>query len=189
MVEMASDPCSRERINLFSLVTYLPQPLGCFIDQLRGELVPGCSLQAHVTILPPRPLQEKPEVVWEHIRSRLREFEPFEIRLNEVEIFTTSTVVHLALSKGFAHMQRLHGALNTGPAHFQEPFPFHPHVTLAQQITEEQLPAVFHLARYRWAEFAEARSFMVDKATFVQCTVFNSWIDLEEEELGRGSKP
>ena len=142
-----------------------------------------------MTILPPRPLQEKPEVVWEHLRSTLREFEPFEIQLNEVDIFPTSTVVHLALSKGFVQMQRLHGALNTGPAHFQEPFPFHPHITLAQQIAEEQLPAVFELARYRWAEFAESRSLMVDKATFVQCTNFNTWIDLEEEELGRGSRP
>lgn len=186
---MAFDPCLGERINLFSLVTYLPQPLGCFIDQLRGELVPGCSLQAHVTILPPRPLREKPEVVWEHIRSTLRQFEPFEIQLNDVDIFPTSSVVHLALSRGFAQMQGLHGALNTGPAHFQEPFPFHPHVTLAQQITEEQLAAVFHLARYRWAEFRESRSFMVDKATFVQSTVYNTWIDLEEDQLGRGSRP
>ena len=186
---MASDPCSGERINLFSLVTYLPQPLGGFIDQLRGELVPGCSLQAHVTILPPRPLTENPAVVWQHLRSALRESEPFEIQLGEVEIFPTSSVVYLALSKGFAQMQSLHGALNTGPAHFKEPFPFHPHITLAQQITEEQLQAVFHLARYRWAEFVQSRSFMVDKATFVQCTVYNTWIDLEEEELGRGPTP
>jgi 2'-5' RNA ligase len=185
---MASDPCSGERINLFSLVTYLPQPLGGFIDQLRGELVPGCSLQAHVTILPPRPLAAKPEAVWEHLRSTLYVSQPFEIQLNEVEIFPTSSVVYLAVSKGFAEMQNLHATLNLGPAYFPEPFPFHPHVTLAQQITEEQLSAVFHLARYRWAEFTKSRSLMVDKATFVQCTTFNTWIDLEEAELGLDSE-
>jgi 2'-5' RNA ligase len=182
---MPSDPCSGDRINLFSLVAYLPDPLGCFIDQLRGELVPGCSLRSHVTVLPPRPLQERPEEVWEHIRSELRQFRPFEVKLDDVEIFTTSSVVFLALSKGQALMQSLHDALNTGPAHFDEPFPYHPHVTLAQQITEEQVSAVFELARYRWAEFSHARSFIVDEITFVQCTVYNTWIDLEEDRLAR----
>jgi 2'-5' RNA ligase len=185
---MASDPCSGERINLFSLVAYLPEPLGSFVDQLRGELVPGCSLRAHITILPPRPLAGKPEDAWRHIRSKLRDFKPFEVKLNEVEIFTMSSVVYVALKRGFDEIETLHAALNTGAAQFAEPFPYHPHVTLAQQIAEEQVPAVFELARYRWAQCTHARSFLVDRATWVQCTIFNTWTDLDEDALGRDSR-
>jgi 2'-5' RNA ligase len=186
---MASDPRSGERINLFSLVTYLPEPLGSFIDQLRGELVPGCSLRAHVTVLPPRPLSQPAEVAGAKIRSKLAEFEPFELRLEEVEIFTMSSVVYLALTKGADEMRRLHDALNVDAAPFNEPFPFHPHVTLAQQISAEQVPDVFEHARYRWAEFAHKRSFLVDHATFVQAINLYCWVDLEECPLGSRPRP
>ena len=57
---MASDPRPGERINLFSLVTYLPEPPAEFIHHHRQELVPGCSLRAHVTHLVPRPLEQEP---------------------------------------------------------------------------------------------------------------------------------
>jgi hypothetical protein len=75
MEGMASDPLPGERINLFSLVTYLPEPLAGFIDHLRQELVPGCSLRAHVTYLVPRPLRDA-EVASEHIRKTLRQIQP-----------------------------------------------------------------------------------------------------------------
>jgi hypothetical protein len=55
---------------------------------------------------------------------------------------------------------------------------------LAQQISAEQVPDVFEHARYRWAEFAHDRSFLVDRATFVQAINLYCWIDLEECPLG-----
>ncbi len=185
---MPADPNPEQRINLFSLVTYLPQPLGSFIDELRNDLVPQCNLQAHVTILTPRPL-EKPDTAWAHIRSVIRDFAPFEVRLDDVDVLATSSVVHLSIKRGFPEMQRLHDALNTGPAQFCEPYPYHPHVTLAQQITPEQVPAVFELGRYRWAGFRHGRSFLVDRVTFAQSTIFNTWIDLDSDFLGSGTAP
>ena len=186
---MASDPRSGERINLFSLVTYLPEPLGSFVDQLRGELVPGCSLRAHVTVLPPRPLSQPAEEAGAKIRSKLAEFEPFELRLGHVEIFTMSSVVYLALAGGAEEMRNLHDALNAAAAPFAEPFPFHPHVTLAQQISAEQVPDVFEHAHYRWAEFRHKRSFLVDRATFVQAINLYCWVDLEESPIGSTPRP
>ncbi len=180
---MASDPGPAERINLFSLVTYLPEPLAGFIDKLRQELVPGCSFRAHVTHLVPRPLRD-PQLACEEIRRVLDAFEPFEVHLNDIGIFTATSVVYVALTKGKAEMEALHAALNVGAAHFDEPFPYHPHITLAQQISPAQVPAVFELAHYRWAEFAHRRAFLADRATFVQATRFNTWIDLEEHPLG-----
>jgi 2'-5' RNA ligase len=180
---MASAASSEERINLFALVTYLPEPLAGFIDRLRQELVPGCSLRAHVTHLVPRPL-ENPGLAAEEIKDRLRNYQAFELELNDVGIFTLTSVVHVTLTGGFSSMQGLHDRLNQGAAFHKEPFPYHPHITLAQQISPAQVPAVFELAHLRWAECRHQRKFLVDRATWVQGTRFNTWIDLEEFPLG-----
>ena len=47
---------AEQRLNVFALVIYIPDPLGRFLDDLRTELVPGCNPHAHVSVLPPRPL-------------------------------------------------------------------------------------------------------------------------------------
>jgi 2'-5' RNA ligase len=72
----------------------------------------------------------------------------------------------------------MHQALNRGPLEFAEPFEYHPHVTLAQQLLPEQVEASAALARRKWREFPHSRSFMVDRLTFVQNTVENRWADL-----------
>jgi len=175
---------SEPRINLFSLVTYLPDPLAGFIDRLRDELVPGCCLRAHITLLPPRPLVESPEAASRHIREVLRRVPPFEVLLDQVHIFTVSSVVYLELAAGGEKLRQLHDALNSGAAAFQEPFPYHPHVTLAQQISPDQVPGVYEHARYRWAEYKHGHSFLVDRATFVQAINLYRWVDLEDCPLG-----
>ena len=45
-----------QRLNIFALVIYIPDPLGGFLDDLRRELTPGCNPHAHISVLPPRPL-------------------------------------------------------------------------------------------------------------------------------------
>jgi 2'-5' RNA ligase len=180
---MSSDPPLGSRINLFSLVTYLPEPLAEFIDHLRGELVPGCKLRAHVTHLVPRSLRD-PDAASEHIREVLSKIEPFELHLSDIGIFSMSSVVYISLTKGFERMQEVHAELNQGAAEYNEPYPYHPHITVAQQISPAQVPAVWEHAHYRWAEFAHRRAFLVDRAVFVQATNVQTWIDLEEHPLG-----
>lgn len=181
---MAPDLSPEPRINLFSLVSYLPDPLGAFIDRLREELVPGCCLRAHVTLLPPRPLACPVEEASRFIRQVLGTHRPIQVRLDNIHIFTVSSVVYLELAQGFQELTDLHAELNTGPLAFQEPFPYHPHVTLAQQITPDQVPDVFEHARYRWAEYRHSHSFLVDKATFVQAINLYKWVDLEDCPFG-----
>jgi hypothetical protein len=75
----------------------------------------------------------------------------------------------------------MHDVLNTGPFFFEEPFSYHPHVTLAQGITPEELPALYATTLRRWNEAAPVNtSFLIDTLTFVQNTVENRWIDLAE---------
>src|ERR1041385_5963088 len=132
---MLCDPSGGELVESFALVTYIPDPLRKFLDDLRRELVPGCVPAAHVTILPPRPLSGTPADAIETIQGRLSDFSPFEIETGEVLVFPISDVVYLSIKEGSKELLPMYKSLNVGPLEYQEPFPYHPHITLAQGLT------------------------------------------------------
>jgi 2'-5' RNA ligase len=167
-------------LNSFALVAYIPPPLGSFLDALRLELAPGCAPHAHVTILPPRPVAVTPETAWEQIYASMRELPAFEIAATEVEVFSLTSVIYLGVGNGWHQLEALHGALNSGPLAVDEPFPYHPHITIAQDILPGQAGRLRELAARRWAEYQGPRAFDVESITLVQNTAENRWIDLAE---------
>ncbi|HVP00150.1 MAG TPA: 2'-5' RNA ligase family protein [Bryobacteraceae bacterium] len=162
----------------------MPEPLGGFLDSLRCELVPRCQARSHVTVLPPRPLAAGlPDKAWHDLQDFLDDFPPFRVELNSVEVFTSTSVIYISIGAGYRHLRQMHEALNRGPLRFVEPFEYHPHVTLAQDLLPEQVEALATLAQKRWREFPHAHSFVVDRLTFVQNTMENRWTDLAGRDL------
>ena len=181
---MYKDPPARDRINSFALVSYIPEPLAGFLDRLRQELVPNCFLRAHVTLLPPRPLSSPPEDAWKLITQLAPQFAPFDLALSDVEVFPISDVIYISIREGSQELKRTHDAMNVDALYFQEPFPYHPHVTLAQELKTDELDELVRVARARWAEFRHGKSFRVEQVVFVQNTRRNEWVDLGECRLG-----
>jgi 2'-5' RNA ligase len=175
---------AEERLNVFALVIYLPEPLGRFLDELRCELVPHDKPHAHVSVLPPRPLAVEWQVASEQVRSLTEAWSPFEIELTNIEVFPVTNVIYLELGAGAGELRRLHGAMNAGALEFAEPFAYHPHVTLAQELTAEDVTAAHANARSRWESYQGKRSFRAERAVFVQNTLHNIWMDLAEFGLG-----
>jgi len=175
---MVCHPNGRDRLNCFALVAYIPDPLGKFLDDLRKEIVPGCKPHAHVTILPPRPISGDVEKASETVRNLVAEFPPFVIEAARVEIFPVTDVVYIGIGEGQQQLRAMHGAMNVGPLEFQEPFTYHPHITIAQELNPQQAIDMAELARRRWSECAFRKRFQVDTLAFVQCTVNNTWLDL-----------
>lgn len=166
-------------IDSFALISYMPEPLAGFLDSLRRELVPTCQARSHVTVLPPRPLAAGiPETAWRELNERLDEFPPFRVELTSIDVFPGTQVIYLSIGAGYRELEQMHVAFNRGPLKFAEPYEYHPHVTLAQELSPKQLDSAAALARRRWREFSSSRSFMVDRLTFVQNTVENRWSDL-----------
>jgi 2'-5' RNA ligase len=176
-------PFARCCRGLFALVDYLPEPLGEYLDALRAELVPGCRLQSHVTVLPPRALSAPDEALVEELRARLKREAVFEIRVGDVEVFESTNVIYLDLRQGREEIERLHRTLSAGLFAYDEPFTFHPHITLAQQVCGEELPEKLALARRRWAEYPHSRQFTLDHLTFVQNVDPSYWRTLSEHPL------
>jgi 2'-5' RNA ligase len=169
-----------ERLNVFALVVYIPGPLGKFLDDLRRELVPSYNPHAHVSLLPPRPLAVDWRLASEQARALTDRWLPFEVELTGIEIFPVTDVIYIQVGRGIAELQRMHEALNAGVLKFQDPFPYHPHITLAQELPRERVAPASELSQRRWAEYQGDRTFRVEQAVFVQNTLNNCWIDLAE---------
>jgi 2'-5' RNA ligase len=165
-------------VNSFALVSYLPEPLAGFLDRLRNDLVQECHARAHVTVLPPRPLAAPSGEAWQDLKDRLQDFQPFRVELGPIEVFPVTDVLYFSVQAGQAELKRLHQALNVGRLAFEEPFVYHPHVTLAQDLDQNDVAATVEIAARRWQEFLHSRSFVVDALTFVQNTLENRWTDL-----------
>jgi 2'-5' RNA ligase len=180
---MFSGPKTTDRSDSYALVSYIPEPLAGFLDRLRQELVPNCFLRAHITILPPRPSTTSPEVAWAQLGEAILRFRPFDIELNTVQVFPVSDVIYISIGSGEKQLREMHTALNIGGLKYKEPFPFHPHVTLAQELKSDELDELAHVARRRWEEFRFDHVFHVDTVTFVQSANRKKWNDLAECKL------
>src|SRR3954453_21917265 len=97
-----------DRLNVFALVIYIPNPLATFLDDLRVELVPHYVPHAHVSVLPPRPISVPTEEAREYAEKLAAQFEPFEIRLDGIELFPVTDVVYLSLAAGTRDICRMH---------------------------------------------------------------------------------
>jgi len=175
---------AEDRLNVFALVIYIPDPLGQFLDDLRRELVPAYKPCAHVSVLPPRPLA----VDWRLASVQLRElaevWRPFDIELTEISVFPVTDVIYLELGTGAEELREMHTAMASKSLAFEEPFAYYPHVTLAQEIPHERVEELRDKARRLWREYQGPRRFRATQAVFVQSTMSNCWIDLAEYSLG-----
>jgi len=173
-----------ERLNIFALVIYIPGPLGAFLDDLRRELVPHYNPNAHVSVLPPRPLAVDWRTAAEQVRKLAVSWMPFEVELTDLDVFPVTDVIYLEVGEGAQELRRMHEGVNTAALAFQDPFPYHPHITLAQEVPHERVGEVLDLASRRWREFRGGRSFRAERAVFVQNSLRNVWLDLAEYPLG-----
>ncbi len=172
------------KINSFALVAYVPGDLANFLDEFRCELVPDCVPRAHVTILPPRPVDSPLSALREHVQNYLHGYPAFRVETNDIEVFDNTSVVYIGLTRGHEEFTRMHDTFNSGPLQFEEPYGYHPHITVAQGLQPEQVPAIVEASRRRWAEYPGPRGFDVETITLVQNTLENRWLDLAEFRLG-----
>ncbi|MEI9814987.1 MAG: 2'-5' RNA ligase family protein [Acidobacteriota bacterium] len=133
-------------------MAYLPEPLAGFVDPLRREIQPGSTARGHVTLLPPRPIDDVEQACAE-IGSIIEEEFTFDVHLGKVWVFPASRVVHLSIGEGSAKLIQLHRLLNRGKCTHLETFYYHPHVTLAQGLADDAVAAAAEVATERWRNY------------------------------------
>ncbi|HKH98235.1 MAG TPA: 2'-5' RNA ligase family protein [Candidatus Sulfotelmatobacter sp.] len=175
------------QIPRYALVAYVKGPAGEFVENLRRELHPHLPhLAAHLTILPPRPLEGTESAALQQIERICSEEEPFEVNLGGVETFIPVTpTIFIRVERAATRMNKLHSRLNAGVLGFHEEWPYIPHLTIVKMTTEQEANDACSMATGRWARYAASRRILLERLTFVREDAQNHWVDLAPVQLGR----
>ena len=168
---------------LYSLIGFLPGALGEYLDSVRQQLVPGCPFRSHVTILPPRLLAGAPGDLAADLAGRLQGVEALDIGVGEVGVFPATNVIYLEIGSGREALHRTHDQLCRGLFSSAEPYPFEPHITLAQEFPAARLDELLVRATALWKEWKHERGFLLERLSFVRGVDLTSWESVSELEL------
>jgi 2'-5' RNA ligase len=174
--------------HLYALIGFVPDALGDYLNRLRQQLVPGCPYKAHVTLLPPRLLGGSQSELSGILRHRLLSVKPCEIGLGEVQIFPATGVIYLGIESGSDNLRQIHDLLARSEFACEETYPFHPHVTLVQDIPLLQSDGLVEQARSLWKTWEGERSFLLDRVSFVRGVDLSNWETVSEHDLNPSSR-
>lgn len=174
-----------------ALVAYVTSPIGQFVESLRREFQPEhAHLPAHLTLLPPRPLNGKLEDAVEMIARICGDVQPFEVTMGDVENFAPVTpTIFIRVAHGAYRMRELHEKLNVEGLRFDEPWPYMPHLTVFRLDDFERAREGFEAASERWSHYDGPRRILIDSLTFVREVSPHHWEDLVPIPLGRRLAP
>ena len=169
---------------VYAVIAYVRSPVGIFVEQLRRELHPSHThADAHLTILPPRPISGTEEQAAELLTEVAQSATRFEVAMGEVESFVPITpTVFLRVARGAYRMRELRDRLNRDTLRFEEPWPYMPHLTIAKMDSEEEAGKVLAVARERWQSYTGPRTISIDSLTFVKGTG-ERWVNIAKARL------
>ncbi|GAB3224399.1 2'-5' RNA ligase family protein [Glycomyces halotolerans] len=125
----------------------VPQPWRDRLDRARiasGDPLGG-AIPAHLTLLGPTEIGADALGPLEaHLAEVADRTAPFELHLRGTGSFRPVTeVVFVAVVDGIAICEQLEAAIRSGPVDREQRFPYHPHVTVAQDVGEAALDRTF----------------------------------------------
>jgi 2'-5' RNA ligase len=173
----------------FALVTYIPEPLGSFLYSLRHSLPGDDKPQAHITVLPPRPLKADVDSVSRQARIKLSRFAPFVVELSGIKAFPITNILYLEIAGGRSTLHELHDALNTGLLAHEESFDFLPHLTISGPVPLKSLAKLRAQAKRVWREPFGETKFEVNEIVALWQPLHGSpedWNRLWSQKLGDG---
>ena len=139
--DAAGSPGSNE--GCVGITLAVPEPLAGILAARRASFGdPMASVvPPHVTLVTTTPATDWDATI-EHVREVARTQHPFRVKLRSTGSFRPSSpVVYLNLVEGFEQCVDLHSRLQTGPLERELEFPFHPHVTVAHDVSSAAMDA------------------------------------------------
>lgn len=125
----------------------VPEPWGEQVRAQRRDFGDGqaSGIPTHITLLGPTVVRRaSADRLQRHLAAAAASAAPFTIEIRGTGTFLpVSPVVFLQLARGVSSCERLEHAIRRPPISRQLDFPYHPHVTLAQGISEQALDRAF----------------------------------------------
>lgn len=125
----------------------IPEPHGTDLQAYResyGDPL-ARAIPTHVTLLPPTPVHDSDlPPIEEHLRKVALAEQPFDLHLRGTGTFRpVSPVVFVQLALGIAACERIEAQVRSGPLSRQLSFYYHPHVTVAHDLSPDVLDRAF----------------------------------------------
>ncbi|MEO6501560.1 MAG: 2'-5' RNA ligase family protein [Jatrophihabitantaceae bacterium] len=113
------------------------------------------KIPPHVTLLPPTEIDaDQLDLVEKHLAEAASTVLPFTMRLSGTGTFRpVSQVVFVQVSTGIAQCELLEQAVRRDPIVREVEFPYHPHVTVGHDVSDEHLDEAFEGLRDFVAQF------------------------------------
>ena len=132
---------------LVGVAIAIPQPHAEVLTSWRRRVGdPAADLVfPHVTLLPPTPVEpaDLPDIE-KHLAEVAQQRRPFTMHLAGTGTFRPTTpVVFVQVARGVGDCEELEAAIRRGPLERDLEFPYHPHVTVAQEIDDGALDAAY----------------------------------------------
>lgn len=132
----------------------VPEPYGAALQGARERFGDPMArfIPPHVTLLPPTEIHGPAlEDFRDHLDTVARRHAPFTMVLSGTGTFRPlSPVVFVQVSSGISQCEQLETAVRSGPVERTLEFNYHPHVTVAHHLVEDQLDAAYEgLADFR----------------------------------------
>ncbi|MFT4246195.1 MAG: 2'-5' RNA ligase family protein [Micrococcaceae bacterium] len=123
------------------VIIELPEPLASELREYRWSFGDEMAkvVPAHITLLSTT-LLTSIEALEKHVTKIVKRFSPFTVELKGTDTFRPiSPVVFLRLVKGYRQCMALAKELDAGVVNLEHTFPYHPHVTVAFKVEDENL--------------------------------------------------
>lgn len=125
----------------------VPEPWGSMLQDARAGFGDPAAEQipSHITLVGPTLLPADALPAMDaHLREVAARHEPFTVRLRGTGTFRpVSSVVFVQVVEGIAGCERLEHDVRSGPLEQGLRFNYHPHVTVAHEVADDQLDAAF----------------------------------------------
>jgi 2'-5' RNA ligase len=148
---------------LLGVAIAIPKPHATVLSNWRRQVGdPAADLvYPHVTLLPPTPVPAgSMDRIEKHLATAAEEHPAFVMHLAGTGTFRpTSPVVFVQVARGVSDCELLERAIRCGPLDRGLEFPYHPHVTVAQDIDDAGLDGAYEglsgfVARFMVRRFA-----------------------------------
>ena len=166
------------------IVIAVPEPMAGELQAARASFGDPMAavIPAHITLVTTTETSDWDATV-QHVREVAASQEPFRVTLQGTATFRpVSPVVYLNVAGGFDECIALHKEFQSGPLARDLAFPFHPHVTVAHDVSEQSMDeAVRRLESY-------CASFTVDRVGLYEHDATGLWKLHEHVQLGAGAR-
>jgi len=124
-----------------------PEPWATQLQDYRTSLgdTMAATIPTHITLVPPTEVgEDELEKIEAHLTTVASEARGFQVHLRGTGTFRpVSPVVFVSVVEGISRCEQLADAVRRGPLDVDLRFPYHPHVTIAHHVSEQQLDLAF----------------------------------------------